>query len=99
MASNLPQYGRQVIADVIDRIHAALEPGGEFHLIGEMLDDDRNGPPDAALWGLAESLYNSTGLAHSRTECVQFLQAAGFVDVAVDEFVPGILTRVSGRKA
>ena len=32
MASNLPQYGRDIIAGVVSRVHDALLPGGEFHL-------------------------------------------------------------------
>ncbi len=99
MASNLPQYGTPVIAAVVRRVHDVLEAGGEFHLVGEMLDDDRAGPADAALWGLAETIHNSTGRAHTRSECVGYLESAGFVDVAIHEFIPGILTRVSGRKS
>lgn len=44
MASNLPQYSREIIAGVVARVHAALLAGGEFHLIGEMLDADGSGP-------------------------------------------------------
>jgi SAM-dependent methyltransferase len=98
MASNLPQYSRAIIQQVIQKAFAALEPGGEMHLIGEMLDDDRTGPADAALWGLYETLANSTGITHARSDCVGYFQAAGFSDIAVDDFVPGILVRVSGTK-
>jgi SAM-dependent methyltransferase len=99
MASNLPQYGREPIARVVARAHAALAPGGHFHLIGEMLRPERDGPPAPALWGLAEALDHSTGIAHSEREVAQYLEAAGFEDVSVEEFVPGSLTRVTGRKA
>lgn len=98
MASNLPQYSRAIIADVIQHAFDVLESGGEMHLIGEMLDDDRNGPTDAALWGLYETLANSTGITHTRSDCVGYFEAAGYRDIAVDDFVPGILVRVSGRK-
>jgi O-methyltransferase domain/Dimerisation domain len=98
MASNLPQYSRAIIQQVIHKTHAALQPGGEMHLIGEMLDDDRTGPADAALWGLYETMANSTGITHTRGDCVGYFEAAGFVDIAVDDFIPGILVRVSGRK-
>jgi SAM-dependent methyltransferase len=98
MASNLPQYSRAIIADVVRRVHDALLPGGEFHLIGEMLDADRAGPLAPALWGLSEAVSHSTGLAHSVPECVAYLEAAGFRDVEVHEFIPETLTRVSGRK-
>ncbi len=98
MASNLPQYNRMIISEVIGKAYHALLPGGEMHLIGEMLDDDRAGPLDAAIWGLYEVMSNSTGIAHSRADCVSYLEEAGFKNVEVHEFIPGILVRVTGTK-
>lgn len=98
MASNLPQYGREIVQAVITRAFAALAPGGEMHLIGEMLDAARTGPRDPALWGLAEALWGSTGLAHSVAECQAYFERAGLRDVAAHEFVPGVLTRVTGMR-
>jgi hypothetical protein len=98
MASNLPQYSREIIQAVIDRAFTALVPGGEMHLIGEMLDAARTGPRDPALWGLAEALWGSTGRAHSVDECLAYFARAGFRDVAAHEFVPGVLTRVTGTR-
>jgi hypothetical protein len=98
MASNLPQYSRAIIAEVVQRVFDALLPGGEFHLIGEMLDADRRGPLAPALWGLAEAVNQSTGLAHSIPECAGYLEAAGFENVSVTEFIPQTLTRVTGHK-
>lgn len=98
MASNLPQYDRVIIQGVVSRVHDALLPGGEFHLIGEMLDDDRKGPLAPALWGLSEAVNGSTGLAHTEGECIDYLEAAGFQDVAAHEFIAGTLTRVTGYK-
>lgn len=98
MASNLPQYDREIIGAVVQKVYHSLLSPGEMHLIGEMLDDDRRGPLDAALWGLQETMANSTGIAHTRAECVGYLEAAGFTDVTVQDFIPGILARVTGRK-
>jgi predicted nicotinamide N-methyase len=98
MASNLPQYSRPIIADVVSRVHDALLPGGEFHLIGEMLDADGSGPIAPALWGLSEAVSHSTGLAHSVTDCANYFEAAGFENIRIDEFIPDTLTRVSGVK-
>lgn len=98
MASNLPQYNRIIISEVIEKAYHALLPGGEMHLIGEMLDDDRAGPLDAAIWGLYEVMSNSTGIAHSRADCVSYFEEAGFKNVEVHEFIPGILVRVAGTK-
>ncbi len=99
MASNLPIYSAEIIQAVVDKVHAALEPGGEFHLIGEMLDDDGQGPVAPALWGLSEALSHSTGRAHRIGECLGYFETAGFQDVAAHEFIPQTLTRVTGFKA
>jgi hypothetical protein len=50
------------------------------------------------LWGLNEAVQGSTGLAHTEGEVRGYLQGAGFVDVTVHPFVPGVLSRVTGRK-
>ena len=99
MASNLPIYDAGVIAGVVARAHDALLPGGEMHLIGEMLDDDRRGPADAAMWGMNELLCAGLGRAHTISDCVGYFEQAGFGDVEVTGFVPGTLQRVSGRKS
>ena len=52
MASNMPIYDGDVIGGVVARAFRALEAGGEMHLIGEMLSDDRKIPVDAALWAM-----------------------------------------------
>ena len=99
MASNLPMYGREAIAAVVKKAHDALLPGGEMHLIGEALDAARTGPADAAMWGLAQTIKASSGLAHSVTEVEGYFAAAGFRDIQTADFVPGVLTRTAGRKA
>jgi SAM-dependent methyltransferase len=98
MASNLPQYEPALIRLVVGKAFAALAPGGEMHLIGETLHDDRRGPLSAALWGLNEAVYGSTGVAHTESEVKVYLHDAGFADVAVHPFVPGVLSRIAGRK-
>jgi hypothetical protein len=98
MASNLPQYEPALIRLVVGKAFQALAPGGEMHLIGETLHDDRKGPLSAALWGLNEAVQGSTGLAHTESAVKGYLQGEGFTDVAVHPFVPGVLTRTAGRK-
>lgn len=98
MASNLPQYEPDLIRLVVGKAFAALVPGGEMHLVGETLHDDRNGPLSAALWGLNEGVYGSTGVAHTESEVKGYLRDAGFTGVEVHPFVPGVLSRVAGRK-
>jgi SAM-dependent methyltransferase len=98
LASNLPQYSPDIIRTVVRKAFAALEPGGEMHVVGEMLNDAATGPLGPALWGLNEAIYHSTGVAHSERETIGYLRDAGFIDVCAHEFIRGSLTRVSGRK-
>ncbi|MDH3682274.1 MAG: acetylserotonin O-methyltransferase [Acidimicrobiia bacterium] len=98
MASNLPIYDADNIQKVVSKTFAALEPGGEMHLVGEMLAPDGVGPLDAALWGMAEIHYGSGGRAHSITECLGYFERAGFESVSEAPFVAGVLHRVSGTK-
>ena len=72
--------------------------GGSFHLIGESLDPDRSGPADPAMWGLAQAINNTTGIAHSTAEVEGYLSGAGFIGVQTDLFVEGILQRTHGVK-
>ena len=98
MASNLPIYSRDIVGQVVQKTFDALLPGGEMHLIGETLDDDRQGPVGPSLWGLSEAIGGTTGLAHTNADCIGYFENAGFVDVSVNEFVPGTLARITGIK-
>jgi SAM-dependent methyltransferase len=98
MASNLPQYSSAVIERVFRSAYNALSPGGEFHLIGEALNDSKTGPLGPALWGLHETMWGSEGRAHSEGEVKRYMENAGFIEVEIHPFIPGSLTRISGKK-
>ena len=98
MASNLPMYGPEMIGQVVQKAYDALLPGGEMHLIGETLNDDRVGPIGPAYWGLGQAIPETQGLAHSEADCVGYFKAAGFLEVAALPFIEGSLSRIYGRK-
>ncbi len=98
MASNLPMYGREMIQSVVQKAFDALLPGGEMHLIGETLNDDRVGPIGPAYWGLGQATQDTLGLAHSEADCFRYFETAGFIDVAVHAFIEGSLSRICGTK-
>ena len=50
------------------------------------------------MWELAQTLNNSTGLAHSVDDCMQYFSNAGFINIQAKEFIPGVLKRISGVK-
>ena len=99
MASNLPMYGRDMIASVIRKAHDALLPGGQMHLIGEMTNDQRTGPWGPAYWGLGQAVSDSLGLAHSEADVTGYFRTVGFLDVGLHDFIAGSLGRVTGTKA
>ena len=98
LASNLPQYDGKMLEAVLRKAYRALRPGGELHVVGETLDDEKRGPLGPALWGLHEALFGSAGRAHSEAEVRGYLERAGFAEVRVHPFVPGSLTRITGNK-
>lgn len=98
MASNLPIYDEDKIALVVRKTFDALLPGGEMHLIGEMVADDYSEGLDAALWGMQEILYNGGGKAHTIGECRSYFGAAGFEGIVDEVFIDGTLHRVTGRR-
>ena len=97
-ASNLPQYNQAGLENVMRKGFEALVPGGEYHVVGETVSNEKDGELGPAMWGLHEALFGSLGRAHSETEVITYLQNAGFGDVEVNEFIPGSLTRITGYK-
>jgi SAM-dependent methyltransferase len=91
-------YGPDTMRAVIAKAHDAMVPGGEMHIIFEMLDDDRTGPVNAALFGLYEALMGSKGKAHSAADVAGYMRAAGFVNVSVHDFLGKYIRRVAGEK-
>ncbi|NQU14338.1 MAG: hypothetical protein HQ561_09315 [Desulfobacteraceae bacterium] len=97
-ASNLPQYDQEGLEKVMKKGLEALVPRGEYHVVGETVSDEKDGTLGPALWGLSEALDGSLGRAHSEKEVITYLENAGYINVEVNEFIPGSLTRITGYK-
>jgi cyclopropane fatty-acyl-phospholipid synthase-like methyltransferase len=91
-------YGPDAMRAIIAKAHDAMVPGGEMHIIFEMLDDDKTGPVNAALFGVYEALMGSEGKAHSVADVKGYMTAAGFVNVSAHDFLGRYIRRVTGRK-
>lgn len=98
MASNIPHFDRAAMFALARKAFDALVPGGEMHIVGEIIDDDGKGPVSSAMWAMEEALYGGGGTPHTRAETREYLTAAGFVDVADADFIPGTLARIYGTK-
>ena len=97
-ASNLPQYSAERLTEVFKKGYEAMKPGGEYHLVGEALDEEEGGPLGPSLWGIQEVFGGSEGRSHSEKEVQGYLETAGFVDVRINAFIPGSLSRITGQK-
>ncbi|MFC0508985.1 methyltransferase [Micromonospora costi] len=84
---------------LLARCHAALPPGGAIVVCELLLDDDRTGPPEAALMGMNMLVETEGGRNYSGAEYATWLADAGFVDVRTVRFdAPGANGAVVGRR-
>ena len=70
-----PPEGRPAL---IRKAFAALKPGGRLYLRDFVLDPDRAGPLDAAVFALQMLLSTEAGGLNTRDEWAEWLSAAGF---------------------
>ena len=77
----------------------ALPAGGGILIVGYMLDDDRGGPIDSALYHLqAIRGGHFTGHVPSDREYAAYLTEAGFEDAHYDWLLPNRLGQIEARK-
>ncbi|MFC8850259.1 MULTISPECIES: methyltransferase [unclassified Micromonospora] len=85
---------------LLAKCHAALPPGGAVVICELLLDDDRSGPPEAALMGMNMLVETEGGRNYSGAEYAAWLADAGFVGVERLSFdAPGANGAVVGRRA
>ena len=91
-------YGPDMMRTIVKKAHDAMVPGGEMHIIFEIMDDDMKGPVNAGMFGLYEALMGSEGKAHSLADVKGYMEAAGFGDVSAHNFIDKYIRRVTGFK-
>jgi SAM-dependent methyltransferase len=87
-----PPAGRPAL---IRKVYDCLNPGGRIVLRDFVLDDDRAGPPEAAIFALQMLLATESGGLDTRGDWASWLAAAGFAPpqtVASPDGVGGTLT-------
>ncbi|MBF0583028.1 MAG: methyltransferase domain-containing protein [Magnetococcales bacterium] len=79
---------------LLNRLHAAVNPGGMVIIHESIIDPDRTAPPDRALFAINMLVNTERGNCYTFEEMGDWLQAAGFVDVRlVDCFAqPSLMT-------
>jgi SAM-dependent methyltransferase len=77
-------------AALIARVHACLKPGGRIVIREYVLDSDRAGPPEAALFALQMLLATDSGGLSTFDEVAQWLRDAGFAPPQLRPLPAGI---------
>jgi hypothetical protein len=72
---------------LLDKVFAALLPGGAVLVCEQLLNDERTGPPAAALMGMSMLVAMVGGENYTGAEYRSWLSGAGFTDVHVVPFV------------
>jgi hypothetical protein len=91
-------YEKDTVQWLINKAVNALEPGGTMLIVEYMLNDDKTGPLDSVFRHLMGLAPGREGRVNTGAEFCEFLRQAGCIDMQVNEFIPGSLGRISGRK-
>ncbi len=78
---------------------ASLAPGGQFMVHDFMVEDDRTGPPMAALWQLQHMAFTPDARSVTPGWLTATMAEAGFIDIREHEMVPGLTRLIHARKA
>jgi hypothetical protein len=92
-------YLKDDVLATLRRAYDALPGGGGILIVGYMLNDDRSGPVDPALYHL-QALRDGhyTGHVPSGPEYVSYLQEVGFIGAEYNWLLPNRLGQIEARK-
>ncbi|GAC1513722.1 MAG: hypothetical protein NVS1B3_18340 [Candidatus Dormibacteraceae bacterium] len=85
------------ITVLLSRSLSALTPGGLLIVHDFMLDEDRSGPREAAMWILASVVGGQDTIAFSAEELIARLERRGFRDARSEVLIPQITKVVTAR--
>jgi ubiquinone/menaquinone biosynthesis C-methylase UbiE len=75
-----------------------LAAGGSFMVHDFMVEDDRTGPPMAALWQLQHMAFTPDARSVTPGWLRSRLQEVGFIDIQENEMIPGLTRLIHARK-
>lgn len=83
---------------LVDYAFKCLADGGHFLVHDFMVEDDRSGPPMAALWQLQHMAFTPEARSVTPGWLTQRMEDAGFSDIAEEEMIPGMTRLIHARK-
>lgn len=84
----------RLVKDTFD----CLSPGGHYMVHDFMVEDDRSGPPMAALWQLQHMAFTPDARSVTPGWLESHMQDSGFIDIQEHEMVPGLTRLIYARK-
>lgn len=81
------------VSDLAEKAFDALKPGGQIIVHDFMVNNDRQGPPLAALWQLQHLAFTPDAISLTPSTVRETLVSAGFVDIREEVLIAG-MTRV-----
>ena len=88
----------EAIPELARQAYDVMKPGGLYVVHDFMVEDDRSGPPLAALWQLQHLAFTPDARSATPSWVSGVLEGAGFGEVQVDVLIPGMTKLVWGRK-
>jgi SAM-dependent methyltransferase len=92
-------YEPQTLRALLARTQAYLPSGGRLLIHDFALYADRSGPHNAALFLFGQLSASAQTQAYTVDELSVAMQEAGYIDVAMQPFLPNLTFLVSGRKS
>ena len=86
------------IAHLLRQAFNTLPSGGRVVIHDFMVDDDKTGPQDSALWFLTCMFNCPDGILLTPEFLKQALTEAGFTGISIDDLVPGLTRMAVARK-
>jgi ubiquinone/menaquinone biosynthesis C-methylase UbiE len=97
MSYLLSAVSQRAIRQLLEQAYSALRPGGLLLLHDFMVDDDRTGPPTAALW-FTVFLSNPEAISFTPGWLGELMSAQGFAVEEVREVIPSITKLLVAKK-
>jgi ubiquinone/menaquinone biosynthesis C-methylase UbiE len=83
---------------LVENTFDCLAPGGSIMIHDFMVEDDRTGPPMAALWQLQHMAFTPDAKSVTPGWLLSQLDGVGFVEAKECEMIPGLTRLVHARK-
>eukprot|EP00035_Acanthoeca_spectabilis_P022189 m.442469 g.442469 ORF g.442469 m.442469 type:complete len:395 (-) comp18810_c0_seq1:2272-3456(-) len=90
--------GEPSLSSLYTKAYNATKPGGSIFIHDFMVDDDRTGPPLAALWALQHMVFTPSAKSLNPAYVKSTLEASGWTNVSVCEMIPGMTRLAVGTK-